>query len=63
MPGWLSWLSTRLLISAEVIISRFVRSSPERGSVLTAWSLPGILSHSLSLCSSPACTFTLPQIK
>ena len=26
-PGWLRWLSVRLLISAELMISRFVSSS------------------------------------
>uniref|UniRef100_A0ABI7XXU5 Uncharacterized protein n=1 Tax=Felis catus TaxID=9685 RepID=A0ABI7XXU5_FELCA len=28
VPGWLSWLSIWLLISAQVMISRFVGSSP-----------------------------------
>ena len=51
-PGWLSWLSIQLLTSAWVMISRFVRSSPTSGSVLTAWSLLGILSPSLSLSLS-----------
>ena len=37
VPGWLSWLSVRL--SAQVMISRFMGSSPGSGSVLTAWSL------------------------
>ena len=53
VPGWLSWLSIRLLISAQVMISRFMRLIPVSGSVLIAWSLPGILSLSLSLCPSP----------
>ena len=56
-PGWLSWLSIRLLVSAQVMISWFMRSSPTSGSALTAWNLPGILSlphfltplHALSL--------------
>ena len=43
-PGWLSPLSDRLLISAQVMISRFVSSSPTSDSVLTARSLCGILS-------------------
>ena len=53
-PGWLSWLSIRLLISAQVMISLFVR-----------WHLPHIRlcavnvepawdPVSLSLCPSPA---------
>ena len=41
-PGWLSQLRVRLLISAPVVISRSMRSSPASGSVLTAWSLLGI---------------------
>ena len=28
VPGWLSWFSTRLLISAQVMISQFVSSAP-----------------------------------
>ena len=50
--GWLSRLSVRLLISAQVMISRFVASSPVLGSVLSvepAWD-----SLSLSLCPSLA---------
>ena len=46
-PGWLSGLSIPLLISALVMISRFM--SPMSGSVLTMWGLLGILSHPLSL--------------
>ena len=50
VPGWLSLLSLRLLISAQVMISWLVGSSPTSGSVLTAWSLLGIsLSPSLPL--------------
>ena len=49
VPGWLSRLSIRLLISAQVMISRFLRSSPVLGSVLTAWSLLRIFSLPLSL--------------
>ena len=49
-PGWLSQLSVgRLLISAQVMISRFVASSPVSGSMLTAWSLLGILSFPFSV--------------
>ena len=39
MPGWLSRLSIGLLISAQVMISRFVSSSPALGSLLSAQSL------------------------
>ena len=34
--GWLSRLSVRLLISSQVMISRFVRESPVPGSALSA---------------------------
>ena len=51
--GWLSELSVRLLISAQVMISQFSRWSPVTGFVLTVQSLLGILAL-LSLCSSPA---------
>ena len=51
--GWLSWLSVQLLVSAQVMSSRFVSSSPTSDSVLTALNLLGILfpcpSLSLSL--------------
>ena len=57
-PGWLSQLSIWLLISVQVMISQFMRSSPESGSTLTELSLLEILSLSLSLslslCPSPA---------
>ena len=38
-PGWLSWLSIQLLISARVMVSWFMGSRPESGSALTeiAW--------------------------
>ena len=52
VPKWFSWLSVPLLISAQVMISRFVDSSPVSGSALTAWSLLGILSPPLSLSLS-----------
>ena len=52
-PGWLGWLSVPLLVSAQVMISRFASSSPVSGSAESAWhSLPPSLSgspHSLSL--------------
>ena len=49
VPGWLSWLSVRLLISPQVMISQFVGLSLALGSALTAQSLLGILSPCLSL--------------
>ena len=49
VPGWLSLLSIRLLVSIQVMISQSVRLSPVPGSVLTAQSLLGILSLPLSL--------------
>ena len=51
VPGWLSRLSIRLLILAQVMISRFGSSSPTSASVLVVQSLLGILS--LPLCLSP----------
>ena len=48
-PGWLSQLSIWVSISAQVMISQFVGSSPVLGSALTAWSLCGIMSLSLPL--------------
>ena len=50
-PGWLHWLSVWLLISAQVMTSQFMNSSPASSSVLTVQSLHEILS--LSLCSPP----------
>ena len=47
-PRWHSRLSVRLLISAQVMISQFVSSSPASGSVLMVQSLLGILSLPLS---------------
>ena len=47
-PGWLSQLSVRLLILAQVMISQFLSSSPTLGSMLTVQSLLGILSRLLS---------------
>ena len=46
-PGGLSWQSIQFLISAQVMISRFVGLSPMSGSARTAQSLLGILSPSL----------------
>ena len=45
--------------SAQVMISWFMGSSPESGSVLTVWNLLGILSLSLSLCPSSTYAYTL----
>ena len=54
-PGWLSWLSVLLSVLAQVRISRFVSSSPASCSER---SLLGILSLSLTLCSSPTCVLS-----
>ena len=51
--GWLSRLSIRLLISAQVMIPRFVSLSPALGFALTALGLLGILSLPLSLPLPP----------
>ena len=61
--GWLSRLSSQLLISAQVLISWFMGSSPMTGSVLIVWSLLWILC--LPLCSSPthAHSLSLTNIK
>ena len=48
-PGWLSRLSIRLLILAQVLISWLAGSSNMSGPGLTARSLLGILSLPLSL--------------
>ena len=53
VPGRLSRLSLRLLISSQAMISRFVSSSPVSGSALTVRSLLGILSLSPSLPAPP----------
>ena len=59
-PEWLSWLSARLLVSVQVMISWFMSSSPALGSVLTAWSLLGFLSLPPSLSAPPLdCTISL----
>ena len=53
--------SVKCLTSAQIMISRFVGSSPMWGSVLTAQSLePASDCVSLSLCSSPAHALSLP---
>ena len=52
VPGWLRQLSIRLSVSAQVMISRFVGSSPASGFALTVPSLLRILSL-LFLCPSP----------
>ena len=58
-PEWLSLLSVRLSVSAQVMISWFVSSSPTLGSALTGRSLLGIL----SLCPSPVHSLCLSQNK
>ena len=50
--GWPSQLGVRLLVSARVVISWFVRLSPTLGSVLAVRNLLEILSLSLSLSLS-----------
>ena len=62
-PGWLSRLNTLLLISTQVMISRFMSSSPTLGSARSAQSLLGILSLSLSVCPSSALSLLLSQNK
>ena len=48
--------------SAQVMVSQFMSSGPEWGSVLTARSLePALDSVSPSLCPSPACTVSVCQ--
>ena len=60
VPRWLSRLNVLLLISAEVMISQFVSSSPESGSVLIvrspAWDS---LFPLLSFLSQLVCAFSL----
>ena len=52
---WVAQLVEHLTLDfSSAVISQFVESSPVLGSVLKAWSLPGILSPSLSL------SFSLP---
>ena len=62
-PGWPSGLSIQLLVWAQVMISWFVTLRPASGCALTARSLLGILSLTLSLCSSPACSLSPSQNK
>ena len=47
-PGWLSWLSILLLISAQVMISWFMRSSPALAFALNMKPAWDYLSPSLS---------------
>ena len=61
-PGWLSWLSVPLLISAQVMISVHGIEPYVGGSALLVWSLLRIL-FSLSLCPSPAQALPLSQNK
>ena len=53
-PGWLSGLNISFLISAQVMISRFVSSSPELSSALTSGACL-VFSRSLSVCPYPVC--------
>ena len=54
-PGWLSRLSVRLLILAQVTISGFMGLSPASSSALTTRSLLG----SLSLSAPPLLVLSL----
>ena len=58
-PGWLRRLSVQLLILAQVMISRFVRSSPRSGSVLPGQSVLRVLSLSLPLLHSSVLSLSL----
>ena len=61
-PGWLGQLNVCLLVLAQIMISWFVRLSPDLGPVMTVWSLLGIPSFPLSLCPSPAFCLSLSKI-
>ena len=52
-------MGVRLLISAQVTISRFVGFSPASGSVPTGWRPRGILSLSFSLPLPRLCILSL----
>ena len=52
-PGWLSWLSIRLLVLSQVMISQLIHGAPWWG-LYWVWSLRGILSLAPSLCPSLA---------
>lgn len=58
-PGWLSWLSTQLSISAQVMISQFASSSPASGSLCCRCRACFRCSVPLALCPSPTCTVSL----
>ena len=63
--AWGTWVaqSVEPLTLAQVMISRFMSSSPASGSVLTAQSLePALNSVSPSLCPSPARALSLSKI-
>ena len=62
-PWVAHWLSDQLLVSAQVMISQFVGSSPASGCAVTVRSLLRILSPSLSFCPSPPCTLSLSLSK
>ena len=59
--NWGTWVaqSVKCWISAQVMISQFMSSSPTSGSVLTVWSLPGILLLPLSLPLPHSCSCCL----
>ena len=47
--GWLSWLSTQLLILAQVMISQFVSQAPAWNSLFLSLPLPHLCSLSLKI--------------
>ena len=59
LPGWFGQLNPQLLVLAQVMISWLVGLSPMSGSVQMVWSLLEIFSLRLSLCPSPAHSFSL----
>ena len=61
-PGWLSWLSVLLLVSAQVTISWFVGSSPALGSALSMEPAWDSLSPFPCFCPSPALCLSLAKI-
>ena len=50
------------LTSTQIMISQFMRSSPTSGSMLTVWSLPGILPLSPFLSVSPSVSLSLSPL-
>ena len=63
VPGLLNQLSLPLLVSDQIMISWFVSVSPASGSVLTVWSLFGILFLPFSLSLPCSLSLCLSKIK